>query len=128
MENRDSLPHNDSPTAHPHLHVVKSHEEQLLQIQQQRQELEERELKLKEREEEVTDRDIDLLKLKHQLGIEKFKLCAKTLVSLTALIAGFHLHMNEDSLGSFLIGSGLGGFGVTMAMGTSLGSKSDPDP
>ncbi|MBE9141514.1 hypothetical protein IQ254_30730 [Nodosilinea sp. LEGE 07088] len=98
-----------------------------MQIQQRRQEIEERELKIKKREDALNSHDMELLKLRHQLGMERFKLCAKTLVSLSALIIGLELHTNEDNLGAFLIGSGLGGFGVTMATGTSLGSKNDDD-
>ena len=56
-----------------------------------------------------------LIKLKHQLNIEKFKLGVKTAVSLIALIAGLIFHGGGDSIGAFLIGSGLGGFGITMA-------------
>ena len=130
MENRDNKPQKDNrplPQPQPSLHVVPGHAEELLQIQQQRQEMEAWELKIKKREDELYAHDIELLKLQHQLGTERFKLCAKTLISLAALLAGFYLHMNEDNLGAFLIGSGLGGFGVTMATGTSYDPNNNSD-
>lgn len=127
MENLENTPRqNNQPHSSP-LHIVSSHEEEQLQIQQQHQELEERELKIRKREDALSSHEMDLLKLKHQLSMERFKLYAKTLISLGALIMGFQLHMNEDNLGAFLIGSGLGGFGVTMATGTSPGTNNDND-
>lgn len=116
----------DQESSTPNLRVISEAEaDGLLQLKQREQKLDQRELELKE-EIKRRDQDPELIKLNHQLNIEKFKLRTKTAVSLVILIVGIIFHVTDDNIGAFLIGSGLGGFGITMASSPST-SKTEQE-